>query len=510
MLGDRRVLAPVHRSRVLRLGAVVGILTLAFGAGPTLARPSGSTVAGSYIVTLQPGNDPAREAPGLAREHNGRVEHIYKAALRGFAFEGSEQDAERLARHPKVRTVVPDQRVAATAQTIPTGISRIDGPKSGTISGDGLGAVDADIAILDTGIDATHPDLNVAGGVNCSTGSSWADGNGHGTHVSGTAAAKDDGVGVVGVAPGARLWAVRVLDDSGNGTWSSVICGIDWVTAHASTIEVANMSLGGTGSVGTCTDGGLREAICQSVASGVTYAVAAGNDATDVSTEVPAAFPEVITVSALADFNGLPGGGAAATCRSDVDDTLADFSNYGAGVDLIAPGVCITSTWLGGGYNTISGTSMATPHVTGAAALYRSDHPGASPAQVANALKSAGNLNWSTAGDPDRIQETLLNVDALVGTTLGGPAPPPAPPSGGITLTARGYKVRGRQQVDLTWSGAATSQVDVYRNGAVLLAATPNDGLQTDVIGGKGGGSFTYKVCEAGTATCSGPATVTF
>ena len=128
--------------------------------------------------------------------------------------------------------MVPDRAVEATAQSVPTGIRRIDGPLSGTISGNGAGAVNVDIAILDTGIDVDHPDLNVVGGVNCSTGSSYDDQNGHGTHVAGTAAAKDNGIGVVGVAPGARLWAVRVLDNTGNGTWSSVICGIDWVTGQ--------------------------------------------------------------------------------------------------------------------------------------------------------------------------------------------------------------------------------------------------------------------------------------
>jgi subtilisin family serine protease len=516
VLGDRRFLAPGFRSRTVRLGAVVAIISLGLTAGPTLARPDrpvaapsgGDIVDGSYIVTLQPGNDPEKEAPGLAAEHGGRATHVYKQALRGFAFEGSEQDAERLARHPKVRTVVPDRRVEATAQTVPTGIQRIDGDLSGTISGNGAGAVDVDIAILDTGIDLSHPDLNVVGGVNCSTGSSYDDGNGHGTHVAGTAAAKDDSVGVVGVAPGARLWAVRVLDSSGSGTWASVICGIDWVTQRASTIEVANMSLGGSGTDSGCADGGLHQAICNSVASGVTYAVAAGNSATDVANYVPAAYPEVITVSALADFDGLPGGAAGATCRADKDDTIADFSNYGTGVDLIAPGVCIYSTWMGSGYNTISGTSMATPHVTGAAALYRSDHPSASPAQVKSALQQAGNLNWITTGDPDGTQEKLLNVDALVGTTIGDGTPPP-PPTTGIQLTARGYKVKGRQQVDLTWSGA-TTRVDIYRNNSPLKVNIDNDQMETDVIGVRGGGTYTYKVCETGTTTCSNTATVTF
>ncbi|MCA1845610.1 MAG: S8 family serine peptidase, partial [Actinobacteria bacterium] len=335
-------------------------------------------------------------------------------------FEGSSAGAARLAQDPKVRSVVPDRRVEATAQSVPTGIRRIDGPLSGTVSGDGNGQVDADIAIIDTGIDLHHPDLNVVGGINCSTGTSYDDGNGHGTHVAGTAAALDNTIGVVGVAPGARLWAVRVLDDSGSGSWSSVICGVDWVTAHADVIDVANLSLGGPGDPGNCNDGSLREAICKSVASGVTYTVAAGNSAVDVSTQVPASYPEVMTVSALADFDGLPGGRGRSTCRADQDDTLADFSNYGPGVDLMAPGVCITSTWKGGGYNTISGTSMASPHAAGAAALYLSDHPGASPATVVGALKTAGNLLWNALGDKDGTKETLLNVDALLGLTRDG------------------------------------------------------------------------------------------
>jgi subtilisin len=144
----------------------------------------------------------------------------------------------------------------------------------------------------------------------------------------------------------------------------------------------------------------------------VTYTVAAGNSAANAQGFVPAAYDEVITVSALADFDGQPGGGAAATCRPDTDDTLADFSNFGSDVDLIAPGVCISSTYRGR-YATLSGTSMASPHVTGAAALYKAGHPGASSAEVSSALQSAGNLDWSSVGDPDGIKEPLLNVAAL-------------------------------------------------------------------------------------------------
>ena len=177
------------------------------------------------------------------------------------------------------------------------------------------------------------------------------------------------------------------------------------------------MSLGGSGTEPTrdgCSIGdAYHDAVCKSVNARVTYVVAAGNSAADAATAVPAAYDEVITVSALADFDGASGGGAAATCRADEDDTFASFSNHGADVDLIAPGVCIASTWPDGGYNTISRTSMASPHVAGAAALYKAANPDASPAQVKTALQGAGNLTWDDSDDPDSGKETLLNVDAF-------------------------------------------------------------------------------------------------
>jgi subtilisin len=138
--------------------------------------------------------------------------------------------------------------------------------------------------------------------------------------------------------------------------------------------------------------------------------VAAGNDSADASTSTPAAYDEVVTVSALADFDGQAGGGAPSTCRADEDDTFASFSNFGDDVDVIAPGVCITSTWMGGGYDTISGTSMAAPHVAGGAALYAATHPSATPAQVKAALIGSGSSDWDASDDPDGTQEPLLDV----------------------------------------------------------------------------------------------------
>jgi subtilisin family serine protease len=185
--------------------------------------------------------------------------------------------------------------------------------------------------------------------------------------------------------------------------------------ANGGPITVANMSLGGTGSddgnCGLSNNDALHQAICRSVAAGVTYAVAAGNETDNAANHVPAAYDEVITVSALSDSDGKPGGtGGAPTCRTgELDDYFATFSNFGADVDIAAPGVCILSTWKGGGYNTISGTSMATPHVAGTAALYIATHPGATPAQVKNALIAAQE-SGPIPGDPDTSKEGIVNA----------------------------------------------------------------------------------------------------
>jgi subtilisin len=404
------------RTTLLAVLATAGLVTASTAvAGIAAAAPAPQSAG--YIVMLKPGSDASAVAAEHARRYGTSLDHVYAHAIRGYSAHLSAAAAARLSADSRVLLVQPDGVVTTTAQTLPTGINRADADLSPTAAINGVDTrVNVDVAVIDTGVDLDHPDLNVytAGAVNCSKGNSADDGNGHGTHVSGTIGALDNGVGVVGMAPGARIWPVRVLNNAGSGSFSDIICGIDYVAAHAGEIEVANMSLGGAGTDSACGSNrdAMHEAICAAVAAGVTFVVAAGNETDDAKNHVPAAYDEVITVSALADFNGLPGGGAAATCRTDVDDTIADFSNYGADVDLIAPGVCIYSTWKGAGYNTISGTSMASPHVAGGAALYKATHPSASPAAVKSALQASGTTAWSTVGDPDGVQEKLLNVSS--------------------------------------------------------------------------------------------------
>jgi subtilisin len=386
--------------------------------GTAAGAPGDRISQGRYIVVFEHERTPGKVAKALGGKLGFGVTHSYKHALDGFSAAMSAADAKALAANPAVASVERDRVVRAAQQSLPTGINRADADLSPTAGINGSDErVNADVAVLDTGADLNHPDLNVFRSTNRSLlGVNPNDQNGHGTHTAGTIGAKDNGIGVVGVAPGARLWVVKVLNAAGVGLSSDIICGIDYVTANAASIEVANMSLGGGGSDdGNCgnTDGDAEhQAICDSVAAGVTYAVAAGNDHQNAAGFTPAAYDEVITVSALADFNGLPGGGAPATCRSDVDDTFADFSNFGADVDLIAPGVCINSTVPNDSYDaTFSGTSMASPHVAGAAALYKATNPSATPAQVRAALQSAGNLAWTwPSEDGDGTQERLLNV----------------------------------------------------------------------------------------------------
>lgn len=382
-----------------------------------IKRGVGDEIPNQYIVVLKNRlpSPPAMEALE-ARDIGADVRHVYNSVLRGFSIKvPNEVVLQEIQRDPNVAYIEQDMQVQAFPQILPRGVNRADGELSSTISGNGAGSVDGDIAILDTGIQLSHPDLNVYRQKTFVSGTSSAnDDNGHGTHVAGIAAAKDNSIGVVGVAPGARLWAVKVLGSSGSGSISTIIKGIDYVTQNAEEVDVANLSFGCE-----CTSTALNTAISNSVDAGITYVAAAGNNGKNAATFSPANHPSVIAVSAIVDTDGKCGRLGASTSYGG-DDRFASFSNYGSVVDLAAPGVSIYSTYTGSTYATLSGTSLAAPHVAGAATLYDATHPGASPSSIASSLKSTGSKpaticdgrgNGYFFGDPDSFREPLLYVN---------------------------------------------------------------------------------------------------
>jgi subtilisin len=399
---------------------------------PSGTQPAaGEAIPGEYIVVL--GNQPAGGGPevraaDVARQMASRyagleVKQTYEHALDGFAARIPKERLDEVKADPRVRFVSENREVRATfRQFLPEGVDRIEADRSSTRAGNGAGRVGVGIAVIDTGVDR-HPDLNVAGGKDCTSSGGFDDDNGHGTHVAGTAAARDNAFGVVGVAPGAPIYAVRVLGERGFGTSAGVVCGIDWVTAHPGRIEVANMSLGGRGfddeSCGTENSDATHYAICRSVDEGITYVVAAGNEKADFKNAAPAAYDEVLTVTAMTDYNGEPGGGgrpAYDPCKrypkrfNDKDDRVStSFSNFttpdspDANHTIAAPGVCVASTYEDGGYALLSGTSMASPHVAGTAALYKARNPDASPQRVIDALRAEAKQqppSYGFKGDP--------------------------------------------------------------------------------------------------------------
>jgi len=463
-----------------------------------LAEPMPASDQGSaqrWIVALEPGANPRRVAALLAARHGGQVDHVYEHALRGFSFRGSPAAAKALARNPQVAGVTPDRELRLIAETLPWGLKRIDALHQTEPDAHEAGFTGAGVAIgiLDTGIDLDHPDLplDVARGRNCMGAGPPEDGHGHGTHVAGTAAAVRNGDGVVGVAPDAVVVPIKVLDDSGVGSDATVICGVDYLTQlatdgdPANDIPIANMSLGEQAAPGHCADGGLRQAICQSVAAGVTYVVAAGNSSIDAAGFVPAAYPEVITVSAMVDLDGEPGGEGGCYLLVYCDDDFAFFSNFGSVIDVIAPGVRVHSTWIGG-YNTSDGTSMAAPHVAGVAALAKAANPALNPADIELLLKATGECpdglsvdDGATAsdcqgqgrwdGDPDGYAEPLPNAfRAATAATTWDPLPTIT-----VTSPSEGATVEGLVSIAATASDdVAVTHVEFRANGGLIADDT--------------------------------------
>ena len=371
--------------------------------GQVRSAAGAAAVPNSYIVGLKDGAA-SRSAVGaaagsLAGRYGGSVKYTYASAMHGFAASMTAGAAAKLAADPSVAWVEQDSVVKLiTTQTNATwGLDRIDQralPLNSTYNYDTT-ATNVHAYIIDTGIRTTHVDFAGRASVGTDTigdGQNGQDCNGHGTHVSGTV-----GGATFGVAKGVSLVAVRVLDCAGSGTNAGVIAGVDWVTANRIRPAVANMSLGGGASAA------LDQAVQRSIVAGVTYAIAAGNSNVNACTTSPARTPEAITVGA-----------------TDINDNRASFSNFGTCLDIFAPGVNITSDWGSSNTatNTISGTSMATPHTAGAAALYLAANPTAAPLAVRNALvanATAGVVRSPGTGSPN----------LLLFTNAGGPPPPP-------------------------------------------------------------------------------------
>ena len=365
----------------------------------------------NYIVVFKNDvNNVDGEVDDISQKLKIKAKFRYKHAIKGFAGPLPLEVVEALRNDPRVAYIEQDQEmhfVATQANPPSWGLDRIDQrslPLDASYTYNQTGA-GVDAYIIDCGILLTHNDFGgraVTGVDEITLGGTATDGNGHGTHVAGTV-----GGNTYGVAKGVRLIAVRVLDNAGSGSNAGVIAGVDWVTGdHTTNLAVANMSLGG--GVSTALDDAVR----RSIIDGVTYCIAAGNSSADASNSSPARVAEAVTVGA-----------------TTINDGFASFSNFGSVVDISAPGVNITSDWntTNTSTNTISGTSMATPHVAGAAALYLQANPTATPAQVQSAIKSNGTSN-AISGVPAGTVNLLLY--SLIVT---GP-PPPAP--GAPTLSA--------------------------------------------------------------------------
>ncbi len=353
------------------------------GQAPRGQGPLGGVIPGRYIVVFDEGEvrDPTAVAREHAQRHGADVLFTYQYALEGYAARIPEGRLDEVRADEQVDYVEPDQTAQATAQTLPWGVNKIDADISSTRAGNGSGAISGVNAyIIDTGI-YSHTDLYRVNHVNFTGDGKNYDCDGHGTHVAGSVAARDNTSYVVGAAPGAPLTGVKVLGCTGSGAYSGIIKGVDWVTANARKPAIANMSLGGPASQA------LDDAIKKSAASGIFYSLAAGNDGADACNYSPAR-------AGAGTDNGI-----ATVAATNSSDGEPSWSNYGSCVDIWAPGASILSTSKSGGTATKSGTSMAAPHVGGGAALYLSRNTGASPSAVEDALTSGATRTANKSKD---------------------------------------------------------------------------------------------------------------
>lgn len=370
-------------------------------------RATASPIEGRYIVVLKPhvaalageatkAPRVSRIADAIALEHRSRVIRKFDHVLRGFVVEADDTSLAKFLADPRVAYVEEDGRVSidATQSGATWGIDRID-QRNLPLNGNyvyNTTAAGVHAYIIDTGVLGSHSEFTgrMGNGYDA-VGGGTSDCNGHGTHVAGTVAGT-----TWGVAKGATVHPVRVLGCNGSGSWSGVIAGMDWVAANRQLPAVANMSLGGGANTS------VDNAVANLSNAGVTVVVAAGNNSGNACSYSPARAPSAITVGS-----------------TQSNDARSGFSNYGSCLDIFAPGSNITSAWYtsNSASNTISGTSMASPHVAGGAALYLSSNPGATPAQVTNALIS--NATTGVVGNPGSGSPNRLLY------TLGGNTPPP-------------------------------------------------------------------------------------
>lgn len=414
---------------------------------PPSAITKNALLPDQYIVILKKSPTQEKDRADILKKYGIASIYQYTSGRSGFAVKLDTKKRDALKNDPRIDTVTQDSYISifettstaglvtstvatssrtvvlppkpaplpvAGQQLVPNGIARILG-QSSEYKGTGIG-----VAVLDTGVDLTHPDLKgrVVANVSCVKSSQTGnDEHGHGTHVAGIIAANDNTVGVVGIAPQARIIAVKVLDAKGIGTASSVLCGIDWIQGRAIqyNIKVANMGFGGIGqgdtTCGTTNHDPLHQALCQSTQAGMTYVAAAGNESTDTSSIIPATYGDtLITVSAFIDTDGFPSEKGNPTNFGN-DDTFANFSNFGTSVAIGAPGVDIVSTGKKGTYYAAHGTSMAAAYVTGMLALYFQSHPGTTWRDAKTALQLAGEHQGTLHTDPSgNHPEAVLQV----------------------------------------------------------------------------------------------------